>query len=126
MPAGMCAAVRSAMPFAMRSAVAFAAVGIVAMIGLIAAAAVVAASAGLDEAMFAPAVPVAPAGPGTHAQEDAVVKISWPVKAHGRAAVGRSFVIAVGANRWNADFDCNLSFSRWRQDQSREKCCGTE
>jgi hypothetical protein len=101
------------------AAVPSSAVGIVAMIGFIAAPAVIAASAAITEAMFAPSVSVAPAGPGTHTEEDAVVEVSWPVKAIGRAAVGRSFVIAVGADRWNADFDCNLSFSRWRQDQSR-------
>jgi hypothetical protein len=110
----------AAVPFAMRiTAVPSSAVGIVAMIGFIAAPAVIAASAAITEAMFAPSVSVAPAGPGTHTEEDAVVEVSWPVKAIGRAAVGRSFVIAVGADRWNADFDCNLSFSRWRQDQSR-------
>jgi hypothetical protein len=90
------------------------------MIGFIAAAAVVAASAGIDEAMLAPAVGIAPAGPGTYTQEDAVKEISRPVKAIGRAGVGRIFVVAVGADRWNANAYDNLSFRGWRQGQARE------
>jgi hypothetical protein len=108
------------------AAVPSSAVGIVAMIGFIAAPAVIAASAAITEAMFAPSVSVAPAGPGTHTEEDAVVEVSWPVKAIGRAAVGRVVVVAVGANRWNADFDVYLSLRRRHQDQSGEQYCGTE
>jgi hypothetical protein len=96
------------------------------MIGFIAAAAVIAATAGIVEAMLAPAVVIAPAGPGTYAQEDAVEEESRPVKAHGCAFVGWVFVVAVGANRWNADFDVNLSASRRHKDQACKQCCRTE
>ncbi len=127
----MSATFRSAVPFMSAawmpfvSAVAFA-VAITTMIGFIAAAAVIAASAGIVEAMFAPAVVIAPAGPGTYAQEDAVEEESWPVKAKGRAFVGWVFVVAVGANRWNADFDVNLSSCRRHQDQACKQYCRTE
>jgi hypothetical protein len=70
--------------------------------GLIATAAVVAASAAISEAMSAPSVPIAPAGPGTHAQEDAVVEVPRAVKAIGCAAIGLIFVIAIFANRRRA------------------------
>jgi hypothetical protein len=102
---------------AVRSAVAIVvAVGIMTMLGLIAAAAVIVASMAMIEvAMFAPAVTITPAGPGTHAQEDAVVEVIRPVKALGRASVRPSFVVAPLANRWFADFNDNLRASLWRR-----------
>jgi acetaldehyde dehydrogenase (acetylating) len=96
------------------------------MIGFIAAAAVIAATAAIVEAMLAPAVAVAPAGPGTYAQEDAVEEESRPVKAIGRAFVGWVFVVAKFAHRRHADFDVNLSASRWNKDQPCNQCCRTE
>jgi hypothetical protein len=98
-------------------------VGPVTMIGFKAAAAVIAPYATIDEAMIAPAVAVAPAGPGTHTEEDPVEEESRPVKVHWRAGIGRSFVIAVGADRRNAHIDFHLCFRRPRQDQAREQCC---
>jgi len=102
------------------------AVEIMTMIGLIAAAAVIAAAALRDEAMAAPAVGVTPAGPGAYAQEDAVVEVPRPVKAHGGAAVGCSFVVAVLADGWSADFNGNLRASRWHKGQARKQCCRAE
>lgn len=45
----------------------------------------VTASAGSGEAMVAPAVRVAPVGPGTHAEEDAVIEVAVTVVAFGGA-----------------------------------------
>jgi hypothetical protein len=55
------------------------------------------------EAMCAPSVAIAPTGPRAHAQKNAVVEVSRPIEAHGRAAVRRIVVIAVGAVRLDAD-----------------------
>jgi hypothetical protein len=91
------------------------AVSIMPVLGIITGPSVVAASmAMIVEAMFAPAVTIAPAGPGTHAQEDAVVEVIRPVKALGRASVRPSFVVAPLANGWFADFNRNLRVSLWR------------
>jgi acetaldehyde dehydrogenase (acetylating) len=90
------------------------------MVGFIAAASVITAPACIHKAMIAPAVAIAPAGPGTYAKEDPVVEEPRPVKAYGCAGVGRSFVVAVGANRRNADFHCDLCFRSWRQEQACE------
>ena len=91
-------------------------VDVMTMLGLIAAASVVAASmAMIGVAMAAPAVRVAPAGPWTHTQEDAVEEVILPIKALGRAAVRCGFVIAPLTDGWFADFDGNLRASRWRQ-----------
>jgi hypothetical protein len=127
MPTG----VSAGMPFVPTARMPFvsaapATVAITTVIGLIATATVIAAAAAIVEAMVAPAVVVAPAGPGTHAQEDPVEEESWPVKAHGCAGVGWSFVVAVGADRWNTDFDVNLCLRRRHQDQARKQCCCTE
>jgi hypothetical protein len=94
------------------------AVSIMAVLGFPATAAVVAATALTMEAMLAPAVGIAPAGPRAHAEEDAIVKVPRPVKTIGRASVGRSFVIAPLTDGWGADFDLNLSFRGWHNDQS--------
>jgi hypothetical protein len=58
--------------------------------------------------MAAPAVAVAPSGPGAHAQEDAVVEVPWPVIAIGRAGVGRVLVVAILTNRLHTNADKNL------------------
>jgi hypothetical protein len=110
------------------AAVSFAAVAIMTtMIGIPAAAAVIAASmAVIEVAMAAPAVLVAPAGPRTHAQEDAVEEVIRPVKARGCAAVRRIVVVAPLTDGWNADANDNLRASRWRQGQTREQCCRNE
>jgi hypothetical protein len=90
------------------------------MIGFPAAASVISSTARAYKAMFAPAVTVAPASPGAHTKEDPVEEESRPVKAHGCAGVGRSFVVAVGADRRNADFHCDLCFRRRHQGQACE------
>jgi hypothetical protein len=105
------------------------------MIGIIAAVSVIAAATRIVEAMVAPAVTIAPAGPGTYTKKDPVVKESRPIKAHRRAGIGWSFIVAVGADRRladfdrdmrSADFDCDLCFDGRRQSQAREQCCCTE
>jgi hypothetical protein len=75
------------------------------------------------EAMPAPAVAVAPARPGTHAQKDAVVEVSRPIEAHGRAFVRRIIVVAVGADGLHADIDHDLCVRRRRQGQACKQCC---
>jgi hypothetical protein len=74
-------------------------------------------SATAVEAMFAPAVAVAPVRPGSHAQEYAVIEIARPIKATGRAAVWCIVVIAIGTDRLNANADGNLCGGVWRQGQ---------
>ncbi len=100
----------------------------VAMIGFVAAAAVVAASAVSDKPMAAPTVGIAPTGPGPNAQEDAVVKISGPIEAVGRAGIGWRFVIAKLAygRHTNVNADGDLRLSRWRQRHAGKQCCTTE
>jgi hypothetical protein len=94
------------------------AVSIMTVLGLPAAASVVAATALTMEAMSAPTVSVAPAGPRAYAEEDAVVEVPRPVKSIGRATIGRIFIVAPLTDGWNADFDGNLSFRGWDNDQS--------
>jgi hypothetical protein len=77
-----------------------------ATISLIATATVVAASTPVSEAMAAPAMAIAPAGPGTNAQKHPVVEVPRTIKAIRRAAIGRIFVIAILASRRRtADID---------------------
>ena len=82
------------------------------MIGGITAIAVIVSSSAADEAMAAPAVAVAPAGPWTHAQEDAVIEIARPVKANRRAGVRRVVVITVGTGRLNTNDHLHLRVGR--------------
>jgi hypothetical protein len=111
------------------------AVGIVTVLGLIAAAPVIPSATLLDEAMFAPAVTIAPTRPGTHAKKNTVIEVSRPVKSIGRATVGRSFIIAPTANRWSADFyfdtrnanaDDDLRVCGWHHGQTDEQCCRSD
>jgi len=90
-----------------------------------AAAAIVSATT-VTEAMTAPAVAVAPSGPWAHAQEDAVVKVPWPVKAHGCTRIRLIVVIAIGANGLNSHVHINLSLRLGRQGQACEHCCRTD
>ena len=143
MSGGVCVVVLSGVPFVVFSGVSFVvltgvhfvvftrvaiviAVEIMAMLGLIGGATVVAASAIVMETILAPAVGVSPAGPGPHAQEDAVAEVRRPVKALGRAAVGFCFVIAPLADGWFADFDDNLRANLWHKGQARKQCCRAE
>ena len=73
------------------------------------------------EAMSAPAVRVAPVGPGTYTEEDAVIEIARAVVANRGAGVGRVVVVAVGANRGRStDVDGDLRIGLWRRDQKGE------
>ncbi len=108
---------------------------IMAMISLIATAPVIPSPAFRDETMLAPAVAIAPTGPRTYAQENSVIEVSPPVKSIRSATVGRSFVIAPTAYRWNADFyadtrtanaDNNLRARCRHQGKTRKQCCGSE
>jgi hypothetical protein len=83
------------------------------------------ASSSAIEAMFTPAVAVAPVRPGAHAQEDAVIEIARPIEAARRAAVRCIVVIAIGTDRLNAYADRNLCAGGWRQDQGDEQSCRT-
>ena len=58
-------------------------------------AATVRSSAAAAEAMTAPAMAIAPVSPGAYTQEDAVVEIARPIKAHGCASVGCVVIVAV-------------------------------
>src|ERR1700728_1190871 len=60
-------------------------------------------SSAIAETVLAPAVAVAPASPRTHAQEDALIEIARPVKAHWRACVWCVIVVAIGTGGLNAD-----------------------
>jgi hypothetical protein len=89
----------------------------------------VAASTGSGEAMAAPAVSVAPIGPGTDAKEDAVIEVALAVVACRGAGVGRVVVVAVGTDwRWTAyiNADADLSFCGWEKRQRRAYCRCTQ
>ena len=77
-------------------------------------------SATAIEAVFAPAVAVAPVRPRPHAQEDPVIEIARPIKATGRAAVWCVLVIAVGTDRLNAYADANLCAGGWHHGPGGE------
>lgn len=93
-------------------------------IGRIAATAAIVSAAAIDEPMLAPAVVIAPAGPGAHAEEDPVIKIAGPVKSHGRAGVGGVVIIAVGTNRLNADANADLNLRMGSRCENQ--ACGQE
>ena len=95
----------------------------VTVIGYAARSAVVASTAFTTEAVPAPAVTIAPAPPGSHAQEDAVIEIARPIITVGRACIGCIAIVAIGTDRlnpdantngWNTDSNHNLCFCRWR------------
>jgi hypothetical protein len=87
---------------------------------------VVPSSSSTAEAMTAPAMAVAPAGPWAHAQEDAVVEITWSVKAIRRACVWGIVVVAVSAAGWDTDVNNDLSVGCWHQGQRRKQRCSTK
>jgi len=105
-----------------------AAAGKVAVICGITAAAVIPSATTVFKAMATPAVAIAPAGPGAHAQENAVVEVAWTIKAVGRTGVRGVVVVAVLANGLNADAnpDDDLCLRRWRHGQAGEQCCGSD
>src|SRR5271154_1183354 len=82
-------------------------------------------TSGALEAMFAPAMSVAPVRPGSHSQEDAVIEIARPIKTTGRAAIRCVVVIAIGTDRLNADAHANLRVGGWHQDPRGEQGCRT-
>jgi hypothetical protein len=98
-------------------------VGVRCVIGRITAPTVVSASTAVDEAIAAPTVAIAPAGPWAHAQEDAVVEIARPIEADRRATIWRIVVIAVGANGLNTDADDYLRVGPGRKSRGREQRC---
>ncbi len=85
---------------------------VVAAVGSATGSAVVTASAFAAEAVSAPTVAIAPSTPWAHAQEDAVVKVSRPVKSHRCAGIRRVAVVAIRTNRLNANSDINLRLGR--------------
>jgi hypothetical protein len=87
---------------------------------------VVVPAAFVHKAMAAPTVAVAPAAPWAHAQEDAVVEVSGPVVAVGRAGVRRIAVVAIGAGWLNADVNDKLRLSCRRNSQAGDQCCCTD
>jgi hypothetical protein len=87
---------------------------------------VVVSPAFVHKAMAAPAVAVAPSAPWAHTQEDAVVEVSRPVIAVGRAGVWRIAVVAIRTDRLSANVNNKLSLSRRRNGQARDQCCCTD
>jgi hypothetical protein len=82
----------------------------------------ISSSAAINEAMTAPTMAVAPAGPWAHAEEDAVVEIAWSVEPDGCARIGSVIVVAVGANRLNTDVDDDLRVSDGHHGHGSEQC----
>jgi hypothetical protein len=99
---------------------------VVAAIGHSSTATMIASAALTYEAVPTPAVAIAPASPWTHAEEDPVVEVPWPVISIRRAGVRRVVVVAISASRWNTDADHDLRRSRWRKGQPRQQCRCTE
>lgn len=96
------------------------------VVAVVVAAAVIPAAAVAGEAMSTPAVSVTPVGPGTDAEEDAVVEVAGAVEAHGCAGVGLVVVVAVLADGLNADFDDDLRVGSGRKSGKSAECesCG--
>jgi hypothetical protein len=85
----------------------------------------ISSAAGIDKAMAAPTVVITPAGPWTHAQEDAVVEVARPVITNGGAGIRCIAVVAVRTDRrWTPYADGNLRIRFWRQGQGRKQSCG--
>jgi len=82
--------------------------------------AVVVSATFVHKTVTAPAMAIAPSAPGAHAQKDAIVEVSLPVIAVGRAGVRRIAVVAVRTNGLNANVDIDLSLSFWRKHQASE------
>jgi hypothetical protein len=59
------------------------------------------------KAVSAPTMRIAPVCPRAHAQEDAVIEVSWPVETVGCACVRGVVVVAPLANRWSAQVDAH-------------------
>jgi hypothetical protein len=137
---GMSSAVVTAAALSVTSAAVAAAIAsAIAAAATVAAAARVVAGASVEatatltaEAMVAPAVAVAPVGPGTDAEEDAVVEVARAVVAVRSATVGGIAVIAVLADGLRAviatpevDANADLGVGRWWGHQGHE-CQGRE
>jgi hypothetical protein len=122
----------AAVAAAIASAIAAAATVAAASAGVVAGASVEASATLTAEAMVAPAVAVAPVGPGTDAEEDAVVEVARAVVAVRSATVGGIAVIAVLADGLRAviatpevDANADLGVGRWWGHQGHE-CQGRE
>jgi hypothetical protein len=98
----------------------------VTVIGYAARSAVVASTAFTTEAVPAPAVTIAPAPPGSHAQEDAVIEVAGAVITHRRAGVRLVSIVPVGTYRLSADIDHDLSLYCWCQGKACEQYRRTE
>jgi hypothetical protein len=87
----------------------------------------ISSAAGGDKAMAAPTVVISPAGPWTHAQEDAVVEVARPIITHRGAGIRCIAVVAVRTDRWWTPYaDGNLRIRFWRQGQGRKQSCGKQ
>jgi hypothetical protein len=101
---GMSAAMRSAVGHGVSAAVGNG----TGMILRIATAGDIAASAGSGEAMAAPAVAVAPVGPGTYAEEDAVIEVARTVVPVGCTGVRSVVIVAPLADGRTTNVNANL------------------
>jgi hypothetical protein len=90
-------------------------------------ASVISSAAGRDKAMAAPTVVITPAGPWTHAQEDAVIEVARPVITNRGAGVRCIAVVAVRTDGWRTTYvDGNLRIRFWRQCQRRKQSRSTQ
>jgi hypothetical protein len=83
------------------------------MVSHSAAAATIATAAAVAEAMFTPAMTIAPACPRPHAKEDASIEVSRTVIPIGCTGVRSIVIITVRTNGWNTDADDNLRLRGW-------------
>jgi hypothetical protein len=83
----------------------------------------IASAATAEEAMTAPAVAVAPVGPGTYAEEDAVIEIARAVEAVGRAGIGSVVIVSPLADwRRTAELNANLRDTDGNADLRASRC----
>src|SRR5271163_3809603 len=88
---------------------------------------VISSTAGSDKAMASPTVVIAPAGPRTHAQKDAVVEVARPVITNRGAGIRCIAVVAVRRDGRRTTYgDGNLRIRFWRQGQGRKQSCSTQ
>jgi hypothetical protein len=94
----------------------------IAAIGNAARSAMIVSAAFAPKAVRTPSVAIAPAAPGSHSEEDAVVEVAGAVVTHGRAGVRRVAVIPIGTSGLNPNTDRDLSFGCRCQDQACKQC----
>jgi hypothetical protein len=76
---------------------------------------VIAPSARPAKSVAAPPVVVAPIGPWSHSQKDAIVKIPWPVISLWDAGIRSVIVVSVWTRWWRAERDRHLRIGIWNQ-----------